>query len=49
MHNNIFYCTTPDESLLFVPFLKTAKANLMENLEINVENNTSVSYTHLYE
>ena len=43
MHNNIFYCTTPDESLLFVPFLKTAKANLMENLEINVENNTLIN------
>lgn len=43
MHNNIFYCETPDASLLFVPFLKTAKASLMVNLEINVENNTLIN------
>lgn len=45
IYNNVFYCTTTNESLLFVPLVKTAKPTgvITEDAKINIENNTLIN------
>lgn len=43
IHNNVFYCNTSNRAVSFAPLLTTAKAVLMENINISIENNTLIN------